>query len=117
MSAQENTAIARCYFEDVWNKKNLAAIDGLFAANFAGHAPDTTIQGSEALKQRVSTGYAEDIHFTIEDVIAEGDKVCVRWMYRATVKGKQAAATGMHLFRITGGKIEEFWINMNEAGA
>ena len=57
MSAQENKTIARRYFEDVWNKKNLAAIDKLFAANFVGHALDATIQGIEALKQRVNAGY------------------------------------------------------------
>jgi predicted SnoaL-like aldol condensation-catalyzing enzyme len=117
MSAQENKTIARRYFEDIWNKRSQASIDELFAATFVGHAPDVTIHGTEALRQRIISGYSEDIHFTIEDVIAEGDKVCVRWMYRARMMDKQVATTGMHLFQISSGKIEEFWINMNEPGA
>ena len=118
---QQNKAIAQRYFEDIWNKRNPAAIDELAAAAVVGYAPDATIQGADALRQRVAMGLADDseAHFTIEDVIAEGDKVCVRWMYRHSVKatGKQAATTGMHLFRIASGKIEEFWVNMNDPGA
>ena len=125
MSTQENKTTARRYFEDIWNKRNLAAIDELVAVNFVGYAPDATIQGAEALKQRINTGLAgySAMHFTIEDVMAEGDKVCVRWKYHAThagesiddnAAGKQATAIGMHLFRIASSKIEEFWVNVND---
>lgn len=118
VSLEESKAIARRYFEDIWNKRNPAAIDEVVAATFVGHAPGATIQGAEALKQRVTTGLAHypDVHFTIEDMIGEGDKVCIRWIYRATAAGKEAAIAGMHLFRITSGKIEEFWISTNELG-
>ncbi len=66
MSAEENKAIARRYFEDIWNKRNLAAIDELAAAIVVGYAPDATIQGTEALKQRINTGLSDysDMHFT-----------------------------------------------------
>ena len=116
---EENKAIARRYFEDIWNKRNLAAIDEVVAATFVGHAPDATLQGVEALKQRVNTGLAQypDMHFTIEDIIGEGDKVCVRWIYRATAAGKGMVVAGMQLFRIANGKIEESWLSTNELGA
>ena len=119
IGVEDNKAIARRYFEDVLNKRNLAAIDELAAATFVGHAPDATIQGAEVLKQRVNTGLSHypDMRFTIEDVIAEGDKVCVRWTYRVKAQGKQVTGTGMHLFRIVSGKIEEFWLNTSESGA
>ena len=51
--------------------------------------------------------------FTIEDMNADGDKVCVRWMYRAKAMNKPVGATGMDLIRIASGKIEEFWVNLN----
>lgn len=119
MSTDANKAIARRYFEDIWNKRNPDAVGEIFAATFAGHAPDGTLQGAEALKKRVKTGLSEylDIHFTIEDVIAEEDKVGIRWVYHATAKSKPVTLTGMHFFRIAGGKIVEFWLNTDEPKA
>ena len=107
MSIEDNKALIRRWIE-ARNSSDLEAALALWVNEMHERLTHAFNQFTQAFP---------DLHVTIEEMIAEGDKVCVRWMYRATVKGKQAAATGMHLFRITGGKIEEFWINMNEAGA
>jgi steroid delta-isomerase-like uncharacterized protein len=127
MSTASNKTIARRYFEDIWNKGDLAAVDELMAANVVGHVPGTTLHGLETLKQRVSalyTIYAEP-RFTVEDQIAEGDKVLTRWTFQgkhtgeymgAAPTGKQVTVTGMNLFRLTGGKIAEIWLNADDLG-
>jgi steroid delta-isomerase-like uncharacterized protein len=127
MSNQENKAVTRRYFEELWNQANLAAIDELVAADAVGHLPGTTIHSTEALKQRVCMLY--DIYtepnFTVEDQIAEGDKVLTRWTFRGThsgdfmgasATGRQITATGMNLFRLANGKIAEVWLNADDLG-
>jgi steroid delta-isomerase-like uncharacterized protein len=120
MSA-ENKAVLRRYAEEIWNKGNSAAIDRLIATNFMGHFPgfpETT--GREGFKQlftMIRTAFP-DGRFTIEDMVAEGDKVVVRWTFRGTHKGdyggiaptgKKVTWTAISINRITDGKIEEMW--------
>jgi predicted ester cyclase len=66
-----------------------------------------------------------DTHFTIEDVIAEGDKVVTRWTARGTHKGelqgipptgKQVVVTGIVINRLVNGKLEEGWSNFDALG-
>jgi predicted ester cyclase len=92
-----------------------------------GHVADVTIRGADALRQRLNGLYAiySEPHFTIEDQIAEGDKVLTRWAFRGThsgdymgakATGKQVTATGMNLFRFANGKIAEAWLNADDLG-
>jgi steroid delta-isomerase-like uncharacterized protein len=117
-----NKAIAQRFIEEVWHKGNLAVIDELCATNFVDHGPASTdtLRGLDGLKQSV-TMYRNafpDLHFTVEDVIAVGDKVVTRWTAHGTHKGelmgitptdKQVTVTGISIDRIAGGKIEETW--------
>jgi len=66
-----------------------------------------------------------DLHFTFEDLIAEGDKVVVRWTSRGTQQGelmgipptgKQFSATGIEIYRLEGGKIVEHWLESDNLG-
>ena len=54
-----------------------------------------------------------DIRVAIDDIIAEGDRVVIRWNGRGTQKGK---LTGIDILRITGGKIQEGWVNWDAMG-
>jgi steroid delta-isomerase-like uncharacterized protein len=127
MSIQLNKTIAQRYFEDIWNRGNMAAIDELVAVNVIGHLSGATLHGSETLKQRVSSLYAiyAEPYFMVEDQLAEGDKVLTRWTFQgkhtgdhmgAAPTGKQITLTGMNLFRLAGGKIEEIWLNADDLG-
>lgn len=126
MSTEENKAIARRWMEEIWGKGSLAAIDELLAPDFVfNYAPAGVARDREAYKQTVTMAPFADIHSTIEDMVAEGDKVAVRWTYRGTHKGefmgiaptgKQVTMTGISIIRIVGGKIVEEWGEMDMLG-
>jgi len=125
---EKNKAIARRDFEQVWNKGNLDTVDEIFAADGVGHMPGSPdIHSLEGTKQYV-TMYRNafpDIHFTIEDEIAQGDKVVIRWTCRGTHQGelmgisptgKQCTVTGITINRFSGGKIQESWNSWDALG-
>ncbi len=128
MSLEENKAIELRFFEEVVNKGNLAVIDELVAANFVdrcalpGVAPDR-----EGYKQFFAAAHSAfpDFHSTLEDMIAEGDKVVQRFTVRGTHKGewmgiaptgKQIEVGGIAIHRLAGGKIVEDWASMDMLG-
>ncbi len=126
MSAQ-NKAIARRYLEEVWNQGNLDAAREIVAADVVGHVGNHRFQGIEVLEERVTGGHAafSDLHFVAEDVIAEGDKVVIRWRQTGTNTGtymghppthRTLETTGINIFRIVSGKIAEVWVNSDDLG-
>ena len=128
MSIEENKAIVRRWNDEIYDKGNLAAIDELFATNFVWHfAPPGVTPDLKGYKQWVNMTCAglADRQSTVEDQIAEGDKVVTRWTYRGTHKselmgiaptGKQVTVTGICIDRIVGGKIVEEWGEMDNLG-
>jgi steroid delta-isomerase-like uncharacterized protein len=129
MSTETNKAIVRRWVEEGWNKGNLALVDELYAPNVVQHDPSSPapVTNSEALKMYV-TGYRTafpDLLFTIDDLIAEGDKVVWRFTSRGTQKGplmnippsgKTGTVTGIAIFRIADAKIAEVWVNVDTLG-
>ena len=81
MSTEENKAKARRLFEEGWNQGNTAVFEELVAVDNLAHDPSGPIHGLEGYKQFVATYCTAfpDIHFTIEDQIAEGELVATRW--------------------------------------
>lgn len=128
MSTEENKALGRRWTEEVWNKGNLAAMDELLAANFVFHwAPPGVPTNAEGYKQVVTMFRSafQEMKISIEDMIAEGDKVATRWTGRSTHKGdfmgipatgKQVTTTGITINRVEGGKITEEWNEMDMMG-
>jgi steroid delta-isomerase-like uncharacterized protein len=130
MSTEQNKAIVRRYWEEVWNQGNLAVVDELIASDFDGHPlpgePDFG-RGSAGQKQFVDmyrTAFP-DLRMTIEDMTAEGDRVAVRWTARGTntgemmgmpATGKHATVTGTFFNRLAAGKIAEGWGNFDALG-
>src|ERR671911_2112318 len=110
VSLEENKAIVRREQEELWNHTgNLDAADELFVPDYV-----------EAAKQEAAEfrrGFP-DVVSTIEDLIAEGDKVVARWRARATHRGEYVGVpptgrvvefTGISVYRIERGKIAESW--------
>jgi len=87
MSLEENKAIVRRYIE-AYNKQNLDSLDEFVAPDYVDHA--NQIRGLVSLKQLMSMGFkaVPDWHETIEDIIAEGDKVWIRLAYTGTHTGE-----------------------------
>jgi steroid delta-isomerase-like uncharacterized protein len=120
MSAEENRALARRSWEIV-SQRNPDLIEEFYPPDFVWHEPDQDIRGYEQAKQFVSTFLQAfpDINISVEDVIAEGDKVVSRYTIRGTHQGeteqfgpptgRQMALEGITIHRFEGGKIVEEW--------
>jgi predicted ester cyclase len=117
MSVQENKDLVRREQEELWNHTgDLDAAQELFAAEQA-----------EAAKQEAADfrrGFP-DVVSTIEDLIAEGDKVVAHWRSRATHQGNymdipptgnRIEFTGISVYRIEEGKIAESWTVEDQFG-
>ncbi len=120
MSAEENKALVRRYRE-AHNTNNLAALDGIVAANIISHSGlpglPPGLEGGK-MAHGIFMSAFPDGQTTTEDLVAEGDKVVERFSFRGTntgsflgapPTGKQVASSGMSVFRIAGGKIVEHW--------
>jgi steroid delta-isomerase-like uncharacterized protein len=121
---EANKAIAQRIFNEIWNQGNLSVVDEIIAADLSRHDPGNPslngAVGSEGFKQLVSAYRSSfpDIHWTVEDTIAEGDLVAARWTSTGTHQGELAgipptgasvAGTGISILRIAEGKVEEEW--------
>jgi predicted ester cyclase len=120
MSLEENKAIARRWSDEIWGKGNVSALDELMAANFSWlNAPPGMAPDLNSFKQYVaSLSSFANMSCTIEDMIAEGDKVAVRWTWSGrhtgdymgmVPTGKQVTMDGVSIIRIASGKIVEEW--------
>ncbi len=126
MSTEENKALTRRAF-DALNQRNWAAFYELIAPDFVLHDASTTIQGLEAYKQFISMYYTAfpDLHFIVEDLIAEGDRVVARYTSSGTQQGalmgipptgKQVTVTGILINRSVNDKAVEEWLNFDALG-
>jgi steroid delta-isomerase-like uncharacterized protein len=117
MSTEENKALVRREQEELWNHTgDLDAAGDLFAPERA-----------EAARQEAADfrrGFP-DVISTIEDIVAEGDRVAARWTARAThlgeyvgvpPTGKEVEFTGISIYRIEGGRIAESWTVEDDLG-
>jgi steroid delta-isomerase-like uncharacterized protein len=127
MSTEDNKAQVRRGYEEGFHQRNLAVFDELMASDYVWHFASTTVQGREPAKQLISrflTAFP-DGRYTIEDMIAEGDRVVVRQTFRGTHRGdfmgmaptgKQVTVTEMEIFRIANGQAVENWTSSDDLG-
>lgn len=130
MSAKENKAVVRRYIEELWGAGKLAVADEVYADDCVAYslnrdakmeAPAPFKHGPEAIKQIVTEWRAAfpDFQETIEDLVAEGNKVAVWSTVRGThtgrdfegipATGRKMTMAGIRIFRVSGGKIFEYW--------
>lgn len=123
MSSETNKIVSRRFFEEVFGKGNLNVLDEIIASDHVNSGPGTLPElptGPDGAK-RVVTVFRNafpDVHFTIDDQIAEGDQVVTRWTADGTHQGeltgipatnKTSTVTGIAIDRIINGKIAESW--------
>ena len=127
VSQQQNKTLARRWFDDLFSRGDLDAANEILSADFIDHLPREEERGLEELKHYVTMYRSAfpDTQDTVEEVVAEGDKMVVRWTSRGTHQGefigvaptgRQVTFTGMRLFRIAENKIVESWVNIDERG-
>ena len=122
MSLEGNKAVARRHFEELWTNADLAVADEIYSPDAVGHCgnlPDQTGY-PECEKELVRQDRVAfpDGTATVEDQIAEGDKVLTRWRFRGThlgplygsqASGREISVAGFHVHRIVDGRVTEVW--------
>jgi steroid delta-isomerase-like uncharacterized protein len=119
-NAEENKAIVLRHWEEVVSKGNLDLIDEIFAPDFVAHEAAQDIREPEGVRQFIILLRAAfpDLHVTVEDVLAEGDKVVQRWSGHGSHQGelmglppsgKRISVAGITISRFEGGKVAEEW--------
>jgi predicted ester cyclase len=128
MSTEENKALVRHWFQEL-DRKNLDVIDELLPVDYVDHNPPLPglPLGREGVRQSsliLLAAFPDAVH-TIEDQIAEGDKVMTRLSVRATFvgeclgfqpTGKVVEVSGVAVHRVAGGQLVEHWAQMDMAG-
>jgi predicted ester cyclase len=123
VSAEQNKALVRCFFEAHEGEADLDALDKMLAPDFVSHTKTVPGQqpGREGYKQAIaelSATFSNTRHF-IEEQVAEGEKVVTRLIVPAThdrreflgvaPTGREVAYKAIAIHRIVGGKIAEEW--------
>jgi steroid delta-isomerase-like uncharacterized protein len=126
--SEENKALLRRWFDEVWNKGRAEAIDEMFAPDGIAHGlsdnPENPIKGPADFKSfhEIFRGAFPDIDVIVEDTIAAGDKVVARCSVRGKHTGDHLGVaasnapvdfTGISIVRIRDGKIVEAWNNFD----
>ena len=121
MSPDEHKAIIREHAEVLFNQRRVDRTDETVAADYLDHgALPGQAPGLEGAKQKWASYLAAtpDLHATIEDMVAEGDKVAVRWTVEGTHRGellgipptgRHTRVMGISIYRLAEGKIAEQW--------
>jgi steroid delta-isomerase-like uncharacterized protein len=131
MSTEANKALIHRWVDEVLNTRDVSDQSRayqLVAPDFVGHFPgQPPIEGLEAYRQFGSVYFSAfpDLQITPEDLIAEGDKVTMRYDWRGThtgelmgipPTGKQVITSGISILRVANGKITEQWDNFDNLG-
>jgi steroid delta-isomerase-like uncharacterized protein len=125
--SQANRIVARAWFEQVWNQKSAEAIDRMFAPHGKAYGfggPDGVLDGPEAFKEAHRNFLAAfpDLHVDIEDMVAEGDHVAIRWKATMThlgdglgfpATGKKGELHGSSFIQVKGDQIVYGWNHMD----
>jgi predicted ester cyclase len=122
MSSEQQKAIVRRFFDEVWNQQKLEVIADIFASTIIlnGHPIDRTVLAQIIASRRAAF---PDIQVTVEDQLADGDQVATRRTWRGTQQGtyRGIAPTGKHvtwmqigMVRFVEGRIVEDWVIADE---
>jgi len=119
-----NKAVRTRLYEEI-NKHNLDIFDEIYADDYVGDLG--VVENKEVTKQTFAAYFAAfpDLHFTADDMIAEGDLIATRWTATSTHKGefmgipptnKQMTVTGIAIAQIVNGKQKQIWEDIDELG-
>jgi steroid delta-isomerase-like uncharacterized protein len=115
-----NKDVARRLYDEVFNGRRVEVLDEIVALDYEEHDPfPGQATGIDGFKKRIAILVdALDPHFTIEDVIAEDDRVVVRWTNSGTnvgdflgmpATGRPFTIAGIDIYRVEDGKLAEHW--------
>lgn len=128
--SEQNKAVVRRWFEEVWNRGSEAAIDELFARSGIAHGlgdSEADVHGPPEFKPFVANirGSIPDTHISVDDILAEGDRVAVRVTLEGTHSGqglgvaptgRRVRIQGVIIVRVVNGQIVEGWNSYDQLG-
>ena len=125
-TATEAAAIHR-FYEECLNQRHSDILPELFTANVVIHSSAPETVGLDGIRQTVNRVHAmfPDHHFTVDDVVVNGDKAAARWTMTATntaplsgiaPTGRAITQHAVVFYRFEEGKIAEFWVQMDQLG-
>jgi predicted ester cyclase len=129
MSTEANKAVARRYVDEYLNQGQGVGGDDLFSLNYRCHFPGNMVLDKKEHDHITITFFAAfpDGRFSVEDMIAEGDRVVSRYTFRGTHQGvwitgtpptgKQVTLSGNEIHRIVDGKVVEQWSEFDTLSA
>ena len=126
-AANDPAAIARRWFEEVWNERRDDTVDELMSADSHGHVEGGDVRGPQAFREMRAMFFAAlpDVHLEIEDVVADRDRAAVRWRATGTHAGdgfgfpatkQQVHFRGTTWLTVRDGRIVEGWDTWNLGG-
>src|SRR5436190_12332053 len=123
MSLEENKALVRRFYEEVWNRGNVDVAKEVFADDYVRNdVRPTEAQPGGGGMAKIAGDFRRafpDLAFRVDLIVAEGDLVAARWTAEGThsgpwgglePSGKWARFSGVNFFRIWEGKVALFWI-------
>ena len=121
---ESNKQVVRTLYEDCLSKGRLDRLPQLVARHYQGIGDARGPDGFRTIIEGLRSGFP-DIHYTIEDLVAEGDRVVVRWTWQGTHEGrylvfspsrKQHRVSGITIYQIEEGKIVKAWLQADRLG-
>ena len=129
MSIEDDKAVAAAVVERVMNQGDLAAVDEYYAPGYVEHddLPPAIPPGLEGIRQLFGVLRAAfpDLHYAVDDVVADGDKVVQRVTGSGTMRGpllglpatgRSASWSEIHISRFDGGRVVEHWSVTDQLG-
>lgn len=129
MGVDENKALVRRFYEEVWNAGNVEFASRVFAEDYVRHdlRPTDAPPGAEGQKQIAAAFRSAfpDLTFSVDLLFGEGDHVAARWTASGThtgawadqePTGRSMAFTGVNLFRFRNGRVAEIWNYRDDLG-
>jgi predicted ester cyclase len=122
--SEANKATVRRLVEEVQNRRDLARMDTFFIPNFINHLEAPALSSEHNAVERAKIAFREmftafpDLHVTIQDQVAEGDKVVTHKLFQGTHQGtymgvaptgRQIAFAVIDILRLDNGKVVEHW--------
>jgi steroid delta-isomerase-like uncharacterized protein len=128
--SEQNIAVVRRWFEEVWNRGCESSIDELFPADGVAHGlgdSEQDVHGPDEFKPFVANirGALPDTHISIDDIVADGDRVAVRVTLQGThtgpgfgvpPTGRKVSIQGIIIVRLLNGRIREGWNSYDQLG-
>jgi steroid delta-isomerase-like uncharacterized protein len=127
MSTDDNKRLVRRFVQEIFAQGKVESVDALVAPDFVSHTFGIADDGQAKLRAATERVHASltDVRFTVEDLVAEDDRVAARLTASATAtgdfmgmpaEGRSYTIGEMHLFRIRDGKVVEHWHQYDASG-